>query len=148
MPPVIRQVLLETWLAKSSNTGSPSDSSGSNMVRNFTVFRHADFVSASGRLQNLSCATGSPSFEMSRSLRYQSLPTELLFPATNVNDYGMASTVACTRGCGQGLRLRGSGAQSVTRQLVHSVTKQMLHPRCERVTRRATTQRPFFDKRG
>ena len=26
--------------------------------------------------------------------------------------------------------------------------KQKLHPRCERVTRRATTQRPFFDKGG
>ena len=54
---------------------------------------------------------------------------ELLFTVINVNDYGMASTVACTRRCGQGLRLRGSGAQSVTPQFVHSVTKQMLHPR-------------------
>ena len=57
---------------------------------------------------------------------------DLLFPVNNVNDYGMASTVACTQRCGQGLRLRGSGTQSVTRQFVHSVTKQMFHPRCER----------------
>ena len=54
---------------------------------------------------------------------------DLLFPVINVNDYGMASTVPCTRRCGQGLCLRGSGAQSVTRQLVQSVTKQKLHPR-------------------
>ena len=26
------------------------------------------------------------------------------------------------------------------------LTKQMLHPRCKRLTRRATTQRPIFDK--
>ena len=32
--------------------------------------------------------------------------------------------------------------------LLSLLTKQMLHPRCERVTRRATTQRPIFDKGG
>ena len=37
------------------------------MVRNFTGFRHAEIVSASGRLQNLCSVTGRPSFEMSRS---------------------------------------------------------------------------------
>ena len=37
------------------------------MVRNFTGFRQAEIVSASGQLQNLSSVTGRPSFEMSRS---------------------------------------------------------------------------------
>ena len=54
---------------------------------------------------------------------------ELLFTLINVNDYEMASTVAYTRGCGQGLCLCGSRAQSVTPQFLQSVTKQMLHPR-------------------
>ena len=54
-------------LAESSNTGSSSDSSGRNKVRNFTGFRQAEIVSDSGQLQNLSSVTGRPSFEMSRS---------------------------------------------------------------------------------
>ena len=63
------------WLAKSSNTGSPSDSSGSNMVRNFTVFRHAEFVSASDRLLEfeLRCWPSVPRdvvFHRCRSLNY------------------------------------------------------------------------------
>ena len=37
------------------------------MVRNFTGFRHAEIVSASGQLQNLSSVTSRLSFEMSRS---------------------------------------------------------------------------------
>ena len=98
--PVSQQLLFRWWYEWIYDEGSLEsvvmwhkvDNMKPEVVPYVFSVRHAEIVPASGRLQNLSCAIGRPSFEMSRSFRYQSPPTELLFPAINVNVYGIAST--------------------------------------------------------